>query len=80
MKTTPEKMAEVAKKKNSYHNFGSTDHYANSFPKEKKEIYAIQKAPEEEIQEEGFEYGSMGDAIKENSGDHQYPIEQFSIE
>ncbi|MBW0548742.1 hypothetical protein O181_088457 [Austropuccinia psidii MF-1] len=35
-------VAEVTKKKNSCHNRGSTDHYANNCPKEKK------KVPEEE--------------------------------
>ncbi|MBW0585560.1 hypothetical protein O181_125275 [Austropuccinia psidii MF-1] len=43
-----ERVAEVAKKKNSCHNCGSTDHYANNCPKAKKEIYAIEKVPEEE--------------------------------
>ncbi|MBW0585445.1 hypothetical protein O181_125160 [Austropuccinia psidii MF-1] len=42
-----ERVAEVAKKKNSCHNCGSTDHYANNCPKEKKKVYAIEKVPEE---------------------------------
>ncbi|MBW0482920.1 hypothetical protein O181_022635 [Austropuccinia psidii MF-1] len=33
-----DKVAEVPKKKNSCHNCGSTDHYANNYPKEKKMI------------------------------------------
>ncbi|MBW0550933.1 hypothetical protein O181_090648 [Austropuccinia psidii MF-1] len=43
-----ERVAEVAKKKNSCHNCGSTGHYANNFPKAKKKVYAIEKVPEEE--------------------------------
>ncbi|MBW0583723.1 hypothetical protein O181_123438 [Austropuccinia psidii MF-1] len=38
-----ERVAEVAKKKNSCHNCGSTDHYANNCPKAKKKVYAIEK-------------------------------------
>ncbi|MBW0586749.1 hypothetical protein O181_126464 [Austropuccinia psidii MF-1] len=34
-----ERVAEVAKKKNSCHNCGSTDHYAINCPKEKKNIW-----------------------------------------
>ncbi|MBW0488528.1 hypothetical protein O181_028243 [Austropuccinia psidii MF-1] len=41
-------VAEVTKKKNSFHNFGSTDHYSNNCPKAKKKVYAIEKVPEEE--------------------------------
>ncbi|MBW0502125.1 hypothetical protein O181_041840 [Austropuccinia psidii MF-1] len=37
-----ERVAEVAMKRNSCHNCGSTDHYANNFPKAKKNV------PEEE--------------------------------
>ncbi|MBW0479824.1 hypothetical protein O181_019539 [Austropuccinia psidii MF-1] len=40
-----ERVEEVAKKKNSCHNCGSTDYYANSFPKAKKKVYAIEKVP-----------------------------------
>ncbi|MBW0474995.1 hypothetical protein O181_014710 [Austropuccinia psidii MF-1] len=36
-----ERVAEVIKKKNSCHNCGSTDHYANNCPKAKKKVYAI---------------------------------------
>ncbi|MBW0542150.1 hypothetical protein O181_081865 [Austropuccinia psidii MF-1] len=42
-----ERVEEVAKKKNSCHNCGSTDHYANNCPKAKKNVYAIEKVPEE---------------------------------
>ncbi|MBW0531148.1 hypothetical protein O181_070863 [Austropuccinia psidii MF-1] len=41
-----EKMAEVNKKKNTFHNCGSTDHYANNCPKAKKKVYAIEQVPE----------------------------------
>ncbi|MBW0467771.1 hypothetical protein O181_007486 [Austropuccinia psidii MF-1] len=50
-----ERVAEVAKKKNSCQNFGSTDHYSNNFPKAKKKVYAIEKVPEEESPTEDFE-------------------------
>ncbi|MBW0569852.1 hypothetical protein O181_109567 [Austropuccinia psidii MF-1] len=43
-----ERGTEVAKKKNSCHNCGLTDHYANNFPRAKKKVYAIEKVPEEE--------------------------------
>ncbi|MBW0466597.1 hypothetical protein O181_006312 [Austropuccinia psidii MF-1] len=42
-----ERVAEVAKKKNSCHNCGSTDHYSNNCSKAKKKVYAIEKVPEE---------------------------------
>ncbi|MBW0549620.1 hypothetical protein O181_089335 [Austropuccinia psidii MF-1] len=42
------RVEEVAKKKNSCHNCGSTDHYANNCPKAKKKFYPIEKVPEEE--------------------------------
>ncbi|MBW0502909.1 hypothetical protein O181_042624 [Austropuccinia psidii MF-1] len=47
-----ERVAEVAKKKNSCHNCGSTDHYANNCPKAKKKVYAIEKVPEEKFSTE----------------------------
>ncbi|MBW0562495.1 hypothetical protein O181_102210 [Austropuccinia psidii MF-1] len=43
-----ERVAEVAQKKNSCHNCGSTDHYGNKCPKAKKKVYAIEKVPEEQ--------------------------------
>ncbi|MBW0496607.1 hypothetical protein O181_036322 [Austropuccinia psidii MF-1] len=60
-----ERVAEVARKKNSCHNCGSTDHYANNCPKEKKKVYAIEKVPEEESPTEDSDSDSMGDAIRE---------------
>ncbi|MBW0553858.1 hypothetical protein O181_093573 [Austropuccinia psidii MF-1] len=39
-----ERVAEMARKKNSCHNCGSTDHYANNCPKAKKNVYAIEKS------------------------------------
>ncbi|MBW0510425.1 hypothetical protein O181_050140 [Austropuccinia psidii MF-1] len=50
-----ERVAEVAKKKNSCHNCGSTDYYANNFPKAKKKVYDIEKVPEEESPTEDSE-------------------------
>ncbi|MBW0527318.1 hypothetical protein O181_067033 [Austropuccinia psidii MF-1] len=68
-----ERVAEVAKKKNSCHNCGSTHHYANNCPKEKKKVYAIEKVPEEESPTEDSDSDSMGDAIREQSDDDQDP-------
>ncbi|MBW0535101.1 hypothetical protein O181_074816 [Austropuccinia psidii MF-1] len=64
-----ERVAEVEKKKNSFHNCGSSDHYANNCPKAKKKLYAIWKVPEEESPTEDSESDSMGDAIREPSDD-----------
>ncbi|MBW0476363.1 hypothetical protein O181_016078 [Austropuccinia psidii MF-1] len=64
-KTNAEKMAEVTKKKNTFHNCGSTDQYANNFQKAKKKVYTIEKVPEEESPTEDSESDSMGDAIRE---------------
>ncbi|MBW0497716.1 hypothetical protein O181_037431 [Austropuccinia psidii MF-1] len=75
-----ERVAEVAKKKNSCHNCGSTDHYANNCPKAKKKVYAIEKAPEEESPTEDSESDSMGDAIREPSDYDQDPREEFLVE
>ncbi|MBW0525035.1 hypothetical protein O181_064750 [Austropuccinia psidii MF-1] len=75
-----ERVAEVAKKRNSCHNCGSTDHYANNCPKEKKKVYAIEKVPEEESPTEDSESDSMGDAIREPSDDDQDPREEFLVE
>ncbi|MBW0551762.1 hypothetical protein O181_091477 [Austropuccinia psidii MF-1] len=41
-----ERVAEVTKKKSSFHNCGSTDHYANNCPKAKKKVYDIEQVPE----------------------------------
>ncbi|MBW0474667.1 hypothetical protein O181_014382 [Austropuccinia psidii MF-1] len=57
-----ERVAEVAKKKNSCYNCGSTDHYGNSCPKEKKKVYTIEKVPKEDSDSD-----SMGDDIREQS-------------
>ncbi|MBW0567524.1 hypothetical protein O181_107239 [Austropuccinia psidii MF-1] len=75
-----ERVAEVTKKKNSCQNCGSTDHYANNCPKDKKKVYAIEKVPEEESPTEDSESYSMGDAIREPSEDDQDPREEFLVE
>ncbi|MBW0578049.1 hypothetical protein O181_117764 [Austropuccinia psidii MF-1] len=75
-----ERMAEVAKKRNSCHNCGSTDHYSNNCPKAKKKVYAIEKVPEEESPTEDSESDSMSDAIREQSDDEQEPREEFLVE
>ncbi|MBW0486347.1 hypothetical protein O181_026062 [Austropuccinia psidii MF-1] len=75
-----ETVAEVAKKKDSSHNCGSTDHYANNCLKEKKEFYAIEKVPEEESPTEDSESDSMVDDIREQSDDDQDPTEEFLVE
>ncbi|MBW0537311.1 hypothetical protein O181_077026 [Austropuccinia psidii MF-1] len=75
-----ERVAEVAKKINSFHNCGSTDHYANNFPKAKKKLYAIEKVPEEESPTEDSESDSRVDAIREQSDDDQDPREELLVE
>ncbi|MBW0562291.1 hypothetical protein O181_102006 [Austropuccinia psidii MF-1] len=75
-----ERVTEVAKKKHSCHNCGSTDHYANNFPKAKKKVYAIEKVPEEGSPTEDSESDSMGDATRELSDDDQDPKEEFLVE
>ncbi|MBW0505740.1 hypothetical protein O181_045455 [Austropuccinia psidii MF-1] len=62
-----EKMAEVTKKTNTFHNYGSTDHYANNCPKAKIKVYAIEKVPEEESPIEDSESDYMGGTIREKS-------------
>ncbi|MBW0539150.1 hypothetical protein O181_078865, partial [Austropuccinia psidii MF-1] len=69
-----ERVGEVTKKKNYCHNCGSTDHYANNCPKEKKKVYAIEKVPEDSDSE------SMGDAIREQSDEDQDQREEFLVE
>ncbi|MBW0525344.1 hypothetical protein O181_065059 [Austropuccinia psidii MF-1] len=63
-----ERVAQVAKKKNSCHSCGSTDHYPNNRPKAKKKVYSIEKVPEEDSDSD-----SMGDAIRDQSDDDQDP-------
>ncbi|MBW0493052.1 hypothetical protein O181_032767 [Austropuccinia psidii MF-1] len=75
-----ERVAEVTKKKTSSHNCGSTDHYANNCPKAKRNVYAIEKVPEEESPTEDSESDSLGDAIRELSDDDQDPKEEFLVE
>ncbi|MBW0485747.1 hypothetical protein O181_025462 [Austropuccinia psidii MF-1] len=81
LKDKPREMvAEVAKKKNSCHNCGSTDHYANNCPKAKKKVYAIEKVPEEESPTEDSESDSIGDVIREQSDEDKDPREEFLVE
>ncbi|MBW0469836.1 hypothetical protein O181_009551 [Austropuccinia psidii MF-1] len=75
-----ERVAEVTKKKNSCHNFGSTDHYANNCPKAKKKVYAIEQVPEEESPTEDSKSDSMVDAIREQSDEDQDPREEYLVE
>ncbi|MBW0482781.1 hypothetical protein O181_022496 [Austropuccinia psidii MF-1] len=75
-----ERVAEVTKKKNSGNNFGSTDHYSNNCPKAKKNVYAIEKVPEEKSPTEDSESDSLGDAIREQSDEDQDPREAFLVE
>ncbi|MBW0521251.1 hypothetical protein O181_060966, partial [Austropuccinia psidii MF-1] len=77
---TKERVAEVTKKKNSCHNCGSTDHYANNCPKAKKIVYVIEKVPEQESPTEDSESDSMGDAIREKYDEDQDPREIFLVE
>ncbi|MBW0566402.1 hypothetical protein O181_106117 [Austropuccinia psidii MF-1] len=73
-------MAEKTQKKNTCHNFGSTDHYANNCPKEKKNFYSIEQVPEEEYPTEDSASDSVGNAIREKSDDDQDPREEFIVE
>ncbi|MBW0486964.1 hypothetical protein O181_026679 [Austropuccinia psidii MF-1] len=75
-----ERVEEVTKKKNSCHNCGSTDHYANNCPKAKKKAYAIEQVPEEEFPTEDSESDSMGDSIREKSDEGQELREEFLVE
>ncbi|MBW0480791.1 hypothetical protein O181_020506 [Austropuccinia psidii MF-1] len=75
-----ERVAEVTTKKNSCHNCGSTDHYANTCPKAKKKVYAIETVPEVEYSTEDSESDSMGDTIREQSDQDQDPREEFLVE
>ncbi|MBW0468190.1 hypothetical protein O181_007905 [Austropuccinia psidii MF-1] len=75
-----ERVTEVAKKKNSCHNCGSTDNYANSCPKAKKKVYSIEKLPEEESPTEDFDSDSMGDAIREQYDNYQDLRREFLVE
>ncbi|MBW0496018.1 hypothetical protein O181_035733 [Austropuccinia psidii MF-1] len=74
-----ERVAGVAKK-NSCHNCGSTNHYANNCPKAKKKVYSIEKVPEEEPPTEDSDSHSMGDVIREQSDEEQDPREEFLVE
>ncbi|MBW0502627.1 hypothetical protein O181_042342 [Austropuccinia psidii MF-1] len=73
-------MAGVTKKKNTCHNCGSTDHYANNCPKAKKKVYAIEKVPEEESPTKDSESDSLDYSIREKSYDDQDPREEFLVE
>ncbi|MBW0482533.1 hypothetical protein O181_022248 [Austropuccinia psidii MF-1] len=75
-----ERVGDVAKKKNSCHNCGPGDHYANNCPKAKKKVYDIEKVPEEESSTEDSESDSMGDAIREQCDEEQDPREGFLVE
>ncbi|MBW0585624.1 hypothetical protein O181_125339 [Austropuccinia psidii MF-1] len=75
-----ERVVEVANKNNSCHNCGSKDHYCNNCPKAKKEVYAIEKIPEEKSPTEDSETDSMGDTIREPSDDYHDPREKFLVE
>ncbi|MBW0516521.1 hypothetical protein O181_056236 [Austropuccinia psidii MF-1] len=72
-------MADVTKKNNTFHNCGSTDHYANNCPKTEKKFYAIEQIPEEESPTEDSESDSIGDSIREKSDDDQYPREKLLV-
>ncbi|MBW0529859.1 hypothetical protein O181_069574 [Austropuccinia psidii MF-1] len=67
-----DRVAEVTNKKNSFHNCGSKDHYANNCPKAKRKVYSIEKVPEEKSPIEDSESDSMGDSIREQSDEDQY--------
>ncbi|MBW0464432.1 hypothetical protein O181_004147 [Austropuccinia psidii MF-1] len=74
-----ERVGEVTEKRNSCHNGGSTENYANNCPKAKKEVYVIEKFPEEEFYTEDSESDSMQDAIREQFDEEQEPREEFLV-
>ncbi|MBW0574098.1 hypothetical protein O181_113813 [Austropuccinia psidii MF-1] len=75
-----ERVSEVTKKKNTFHNCGSTDYYANNCPKSKKKVYSIEQVPDERSPTEGSESDSMGNAIREHSDDDEDQREEFLVE
>ncbi|MBW0481702.1 hypothetical protein O181_021417 [Austropuccinia psidii MF-1] len=75
-----ERVAEVAKKKNSCHTWCLTDHYANNCPKAKEKVYAIERVPEEESPTKDAVSGSIRDAIREKSDEEQDTREEFLVE
>ncbi|MBW0474272.1 hypothetical protein O181_013987 [Austropuccinia psidii MF-1] len=75
-----ERVVEVAKKKKSCHNCGSTDHYSNNCPEAKKKVYAIKKFPKEESPTEDSDSESMGDDIREQSDEEKEPREELLVE
>ncbi|MBW0512961.1 hypothetical protein O181_052676 [Austropuccinia psidii MF-1] len=75
-----ERVAEVAQKKNSYHNCGSTDYYSNNCPKAKKKVYAIEKVPVEQSPTDHSGSDSMGDAIREQSNEEKDSREEFLVD
>ncbi|MBW0519820.1 hypothetical protein O181_059535 [Austropuccinia psidii MF-1] len=70
----------MSKKKNSCHNYGSTEDYSNNHQEEKKKVYAIEKVPEEESPTEDSDSESMGDTIIEQSDDDKDPREELLVE
>ncbi|MBW0493670.1 hypothetical protein O181_033385 [Austropuccinia psidii MF-1] len=79
-KKPKENMAEVTRNKNTCHNCGSTDHYANNCPKAKKKVYSIEKVSVKELPTGNSESASMGDSIRDQSDDDQDPREEFLVE
>ncbi|MBW0537221.1 hypothetical protein O181_076936 [Austropuccinia psidii MF-1] len=75
-----ERVAEVAKKKNSCNSCGSADHYAKNFPKAKKKVYAIEKVPEEGSPAEDSDSEPMGGIIREQSDEEEDPRDKFPVE
>ncbi|MBW0526140.1 hypothetical protein O181_065855 [Austropuccinia psidii MF-1] len=75
-----ERVAELAKRKGSCHNCGSTDHYAHKCLKAKKNVYAIDKVPQEESPTEDSESDSMSDSIRQQFGDEQDAREELLVE
>ncbi|MBW0513249.1 hypothetical protein O181_052964 [Austropuccinia psidii MF-1] len=71
-----ERVGEVTKKK-PFHNCGSTNHYSNNCPKEKKQVYSIEQVPEEESPTDDSKSDSMSDAIREQYYEDQDLREEF---
>ncbi|MBW0487817.1 hypothetical protein O181_027532 [Austropuccinia psidii MF-1] len=75
-----ERVEEVTKQKNSCHNCGSTDNYANNCSNAKKKFHAIEKVLEQGFPTEDSESDSMGDAIREKSDEDKDPRGEFLVE
>ena len=71
---------EAPRRRNTCHNCGSPDHYANNCPKGKKKIFAIEEESVEEHMEYKSDSDSMGNGLRQDSDSGSEPIEQYLLE